>query len=55
MNLIVCNKDCTHQIDGYCQLQMNAMLGNASTSECCYYTKNDLHHAEQHNSTNQDE
>lgn len=36
MNMIVCDKDCTHQTDGYCCLNKITSL-TASDLKCGYY------------------
>lgn len=38
MNLIVCNKDCTYQKDGYCCLEEPTHI-SSKVDGCCYYTK----------------
>ncbi|WP_156136393.1 hypothetical protein [Candidatus Soleaferrea massiliensis] len=36
MNLILCDKNCTHQKDGYCSLDTMTPL-TASKADGCYY------------------
>ena len=37
MNMIVCNRSCRYQRDGYCCLEGQAAITNAAVSPCCYY------------------
>lgn len=39
MNLVVCNKDCAHQSDGYCKLENNLYINQYKVDGCCYYQK----------------
>ncbi|MBC8611853.1 hypothetical protein [Massiliimalia timonensis] len=37
MNLVLCDKDCLHQKDGYCKLKANAAPTGTPVGGCCYY------------------
>ena len=37
MNMIICDKDCMHQKEGYCRLENMAIT--ALASDCGYYTR----------------
>lgn len=37
MNLIVCDQDCRHQIEGYCTLNQIAQLTSDNSSKCGYF------------------
>ena len=39
MNMIVCGRNCRYQKDGYCCLEGRAVITNAVSSPCCYYTE----------------
>ena len=41
MNLIVCNKKCKHQADGYCCLNKITSITDNTESGCCYFVPSD--------------
>ncbi len=41
MNLIMCDKKCKHQVDGYCGLDLPLKVTSDLSNGCCYFQKID--------------
>ncbi len=39
MNIILCNKNCVHQKEGYCGLTYTQYVANSSNNSCPYFCK----------------
>ena len=37
MNLIMCDKKCKHQVEGYCGLDLPLKVTSDLTNGCCYF------------------
>ena len=43
MNIVLCDKNCQYQKDGYCNINRSYYVSNLSNNECPYFTnKNNL-------------
>ena len=52
MNMIVCNRPCRYQRDGYCCLEGQAAITNAAGSPCCYYEETEKENSNDSNRGN---
>ncbi len=52
MNMIVCNRPCRYQRDGYCCLEGQAAITNAAVSPCCYYEETEKENSNDSNRGN---